>query len=121
MKKFEHSIRELNSTGRKLQKKDNATAGTNIYRTERWKRVSKQVKTLQPTCMECKKNPSTISDHIRELSEGGEPFDLFNLQGLCRSCHEAKTLQVQQGVYDFEKALEHSAGVTVEGIGGFTC
>jgi len=30
-------------------------------------------------------------DHIKPISEGGEPFELYNLQSLCVSCHAKKS------------------------------
>ena len=30
-------------------------------------------------------------DHVRPLHQGGDPWDLGNLQTLCRGCHVAKT------------------------------
>jgi 5-methylcytosine-specific restriction protein A len=35
--------------------------------------------------------PSVEVDHIVPLAFGGHPTDRSNLQGICRTCHEAKT------------------------------
>jgi hypothetical protein len=32
-----------------------------------------------------------VVDHVTPLKDGGERFDASNLQGLCVSCHNAKT------------------------------
>jgi 5-methylcytosine-specific restriction protein A len=49
--------------------------------------------TLQrdPVCKRCNRLPSTISDHIHPILDGGDPWSLSNRQGLCRSCHDQKT------------------------------
>ena len=31
------------------------------------------------------------ADHIIELADGGQPWDMDNLQTLCQECHKAKT------------------------------
>jgi 5-methylcytosine-specific restriction protein A len=47
-----------------------------------------------PFCVKCtaegESRLATILDHIRALSEGGADED-SNLQGLCKTCHDAKT------------------------------
>lgn len=34
---------------------------------------------------------ATVADHIVPIAEGGDPLDLRNGDGLCRSCHAKKT------------------------------
>jgi 5-methylcytosine-specific restriction endonuclease McrA len=36
-----------------------------------------------------------FGDHIRELQDGGAPFDERNVQLLCGSCHTAKTARAR--------------------------
>jgi 5-methylcytosine-specific restriction protein A len=49
----------------------------------------------QPLCVRCleqgKLTEAVEWDHIRPLSLGGEEAE-GNLQGLCRACHETKTV-----------------------------
>lgn len=51
--------------------------------------------TRQPLCVECEKagrvTLATQRDHIVPLTEGGEDTD-ENTQGLCRPCHDEKSL-----------------------------
>lgn len=51
--------------------------------------------TRQPLCVECEKagrvTLATERDHIVPLTEGGEDTD-ENTQGLCRPCHDEKSL-----------------------------
>jgi 5-methylcytosine-specific restriction endonuclease McrA len=43
-------------------------------------------------------------DHIVGLRDGGEPFELTNLQTLCGSCHGKKTrIEIGLGVIDPER------------------
>ena len=62
-----------------------------------WAKIRKAVLVEEPVCRQCVKygytdpNPSTICDHITPLAEGGKD-DRLNLQGLCGTCHNEKTL-----------------------------
>lgn len=42
------------------------------------------------TCVKCGDVADT-ADHIKELSDGGDEFDLDNVQSLCTPCHKQKT------------------------------
>ena len=42
-------------------------------------------------CVLCSKAGRLEVDHIRRLRDGGEMWDLHNLQTLCRKCHFSKT------------------------------
>ena len=42
-------------------------------------------------CCRCGKAGVLQVDHIQMLSEGGEPYELGNLQSLCVECHWSKT------------------------------
>ena len=69
--------------------------GKNIYYTNRWKRIRKVVLDAEPLCTHCKKlgifRPAKIVDHIKEVVDGGDLFDIDNLEGLCFSHHNTKT------------------------------
>lgn len=44
-------------------------------------------------CEECgRENCLIFGDHIRELPDGGEPFDRANVLLRCGSCHTIKTM-----------------------------
>lgn len=51
--------------------------------------------TSSPLCVECERmgrvTLATQRDHIKPLAEGGTDDD-SNVQGLCSSCHEDKSL-----------------------------
>lgn len=42
-------------------------------------------------CRACGKAGRLQVDHILRLEDGGEPYDLDNLQSLCIGCHRDKT------------------------------
>jgi 5-methylcytosine-specific restriction endonuclease McrA len=64
-----------------------------VYKTRRWRSVRHECLVGNPTCQirEACDAMATEVDHIVPLSEGGEPFDLENLQSACKSCHAVKT------------------------------
>lgn len=43
-----------------------------------------------PICRTCRRNPSVIADHIRNLAEGGTNT-LTNGAGICKACSDRKT------------------------------
>ena len=42
-------------------------------------------------CVKCGRSGRMEVDHIQRLEDGGEVYELSNLQSLCRNCHIAKT------------------------------
>ncbi len=54
-------------------------------------------------CTSCGKAGWLECDHIEPLERGGVPFDLENLQTLCRSCHIDKTRRERP---DYDPKLE---------------
>jgi 5-methylcytosine-specific restriction endonuclease McrA len=55
-----------------------------------------------PVCMMCKREASTIADHIKAHKGVWELFcDLANLQGLCKRCHDRKTQREDGGFGNF--------------------
>ena len=65
-----------------------------IYNTSRWQRLRKLILSRNPICQanDCN-NLSSHVDHIVPMADGGEPYELENLQALCASCHSRKTLK----------------------------
>jgi len=61
-----------------------------------WRRLRLLVLAKQPVCQACGRAPSTDVDHIVPLARGGINA-LDNLQGLCHSCHSAKTAREDGG------------------------
>lgn len=50
---------------------------------------------MNPLCAECDRHalvtPGEVVDHVKELKDGGDPWDVDNLEVLCKSCHAKKT------------------------------
>jgi len=50
---------------------------------------------MNPICEVCEEldliRPVEEVDHIKEIRDGGEIFDIDNTRSLCRSCHARKT------------------------------
>jgi len=42
-------------------------------------------------CVQCGRAGRLEVDHIKPLGKDGSPYDLDNLQSLCRNCHHSKT------------------------------
>ena len=60
--------------------------------TRRWAAVRRAVFQRDGwRCVECGKAGRLECDHVVPLERNGDPFDMANLQTLCRSCHIAKT------------------------------
>lgn len=63
-----------------------------IYGSAQWKSLRAQLlRERGSICQECGKRGRVILDHIRELRDGGAPFDPANLMFLCDEHHGAKT------------------------------
>lgn len=61
-----------------------------FYNTQRWRKLSRQIRSEEPSCRTCGA-PAFCVDHITPLSECADPFDRWNLQPLCRRCHNQKS------------------------------
>ena len=58
----------------------------------RWQAVRRAVfKRDGYRCRACGRPGRLECDHVIPLDRGGAPYDMDNLQTLCRSCHFAKT------------------------------
>jgi 5-methylcytosine-specific restriction endonuclease McrA len=70
-----------------------------VYHTKRWQLLRRAVITTQPICADCGERLSTIGDHVHPLHMGGAPYDPANIQGLCATCHSAKTRREMEDRY----------------------
>jgi 5-methylcytosine-specific restriction enzyme A len=67
-------------------------AATNgVYKRRKWELTRRAVLARDPICKVCDSALSTEVDHIVPLAQGGEPYRLDGLQGICSPCHWAKT------------------------------
>jgi len=69
--------------------------GKNIYKSTRWVNLRSQFLKHNPLCKHCQEQgvltPGHTVDHIKEIVDGGELWDVDNLQSLCNACHNTKT------------------------------
>ena len=67
-------------------------ADIRFYSTARWKRVRKVALVRDSgLCQICLTTNAEMVDHIIEVKDGGEQYNLENLQSLCNRCHAIKT------------------------------
>jgi len=70
-------------------------ARNQFYSRRPWRELREYVLSQNPICVMCQSRGLTVLaeevDHIVPMSKGGEPYDLDNLQPLCKSCHSRKT------------------------------
>ena len=65
-----------------------------IYRSKRWKLTRRKVMERDGyRCQNCGRAGRLECDHKVPLFKGGAPYDMDNLQMLCRKCHFNKTYQ----------------------------
>lgn len=55
-----------------------------------WRRFVDQVRAEEPICQLCQRRPTEEVDHKIPVAEGGRTVR-ENLQGVCLTCHKAKT------------------------------
>lgn len=88
----------------KRKAKKEADRRNGRVRGSRWSAIRRTVLREEPFCQVCHKETSVEVDHILPLSEGGHPTARFNLQGICRACHDEKTRGEQQARAQMERA-----------------
>ena len=64
-----------------------------FYKSPAWRKVRRIALRRDPICKICRRNTSTVVDHIIEIKDGGSRLSLDNLQGLCAACHNTKTIE----------------------------
>lgn len=63
-----------------------------IYNSRRWKEVRAAILVRDAArCVQCDSKDNLVVDHIKELVDGGDAYDLNNLETLCKKCHNIKT------------------------------
>ena len=73
-----------------------------VYHSKEWEAVRIQAIIRDGfKCVKCgvpiKRKPRDHAvDHIKEITEGGEKYDLDNLQTLCTKCHNRKRIGCSQ-------------------------
>lgn len=66
-----------------------------FYHSQKWRKIRELVLKTNPLCTHCymqdKYTLATVADHIKPVRQGGEVWELSNLQGLCEACHNSKS------------------------------
>jgi len=72
-----------------------------FYNTTAWKRFRAGYIKRHPLCVKCEEvgviMSANIIDHIQPIQDGGAKFDESNLQSLCASCHNKKSVNKRWG------------------------
>ena len=71
------------------QSTDSRAAYKAFYHSTGWRKTRAYWLNQEPLCRSCQR-PAEMVDHIVPIHEGGDPWDLNNLQSLCNSCHARK-------------------------------
>ena len=62
--------------------------GYKVYRSAAWKHARTQALERDGyLCTTCKAADDLVVHHIIEIAPGMDPYEVGNLQTLCRSCH----------------------------------
>jgi 5-methylcytosine-specific restriction protein A len=81
----------------KRQASTDYTERNRFYQRKAWKNLRALHLAHEPLCRACRTlgrlTAAQVVDHITPISQGGAALDDNNLQSLCKSCHNAKTLQ----------------------------
>lgn len=94
-----------------------------LRKSSRWQKLRLLVLRSQPLCARCRRRRAEIVDHIvpaqiavAQVQLTGEGFGRYagyflrsNLQGLCRPCHAAKTLEDKAHTGDWPNVLERES------------
>lgn len=64
-----------------------------IYNSSKWIKEVRPAVLIRDAarCVQCDSKENLVVDHVEELKDGGDPYDLNNLETLCKKCHSIKT------------------------------
>lgn len=72
-----------------------STEHYDFYNSYGWRKFATGLRKHNPLCVKCLEEgrtaPSQVVDHIVSIDDGGDKWDLDNLQVLCHTCHNKKT------------------------------
>ena len=79
-----------------VESKPFINSDTKFYQSTPWRKFSKIYKDKHPLCVMCESQGEVriadVTDHIIRLKDGGLPYDEANLQSLCHSHHNQKSI-----------------------------
>jgi 5-methylcytosine-specific restriction protein A len=72
-----------------------------IYCSARWRRLRAAKLAADPLCERCKQadilEGASDVHHIKDIRDGGDPWDWGNLASLCHRCHSAEGVKKRWG------------------------
>ena len=84
---------ERDRSARRRHSGEKSADAIKLYHSAKWLNTRRAVLLRDPICKACDNRLSTEVDHIKPLSQGGDPYSLANLRGICNPCHAAKSAQ----------------------------
>jgi hypothetical protein len=97
-------IPERNRPWQKKVNQGSTYTDTSFYRSQAWRRLRAEKLRISPYC-ECddckgKKVPADLVDHIKRIEDGGDPYDMNNLQSMRNHpCHDRKRAREKNAKY----------------------
>ncbi|HDT5861815.1 TPA: HNH endonuclease [Aeromonas hydrophila subsp. hydrophila] len=93
-----HPYKKPKRTNHKKPDFEYAADNSHIYNSQRWRNLRNAHIIKEPLCAHCLRyeiiTPAVVVDHVIEISDDpSRAFDPTNLQSLCASCHQVKTLE----------------------------
>jgi 5-methylcytosine-specific restriction protein A len=86
-----------------------------LYGTAAWQRFRLVYLDQHPLCLDCLKAGrhvlATDVHHLRDVRDGGAPFDAANCEALCHACHSRETWQKLQAHTPRQAAREPLHGL----------
>lgn len=80
---------------KQMQEGRNYDASAFDYNSQRWRKDRRLHLQSYPLCAECERAglvvAATVSDHVKPIRQGGDPWCWSNRQALCYSCHASKS------------------------------
>lgn len=91
------------------------------YNGARWQRLRKAKLGQEPLCQGCapvRIMPAKVVDHIKAISDGGDPFPpLDGLRSYCLSCHSQKTARGSEaGAVKTSRPIQARKGCDANGM-----
>ena len=83
-----------------------------FYKSSAWRKLRTRFIKANPLCNICG-YPAKIVDHIIEIRDGGAKLDSANLQSLCQTCHNRKTIRERIKRGGGQKSLKTDTKISV--------
>jgi 5-methylcytosine-specific restriction protein A len=79
----------------KERNRETRSQNAKVYNTKRWKLLRRHKLQLNPICERCDMTLANEVHHVIAIQAGGDPWNLSNLEALCRVCHSKETRREQ--------------------------